>query len=259
MVASHRFFVPGHDLRRGDLTLSGDAAHRIRNVLRLNAGAQIVALDNSGWEFTVELTEVTRERVEGRVVHKALSAAEPRTKITLYQALIRPERFAYALQKGTEIGIVGFVPLICARGVVEPPSGDDRQRRWERIVQEAAEQARRAKLPRVHPVTSFAAACRGVAGLSLLPWEEAGSHGLTLKQALCGSPADAANDLGRPPRPFAVNIFVGPEGGFSADEVALARQHHIQPVTLGPRILRAETAGLAAAVAVLYEWGDLGG
>ncbi|MHB1417621.1 MAG: RsmE family RNA methyltransferase, partial [Chloroflexota bacterium] len=163
------------------------------------------------------------------------------------------------LQKCTELGAVGFVPLITARTVIGSVAevGDQRIQRWQRIVVEAAEQSGRGRLPVLHPAQIFQSGCERAAGLSLIPWEEEKERGLrTVLRERFAPPTAGTSARGRP---FAVNIFVGPEGGFTPEEVALAKRYGIVPVTLGPRILRAETAPVVVSAAVLYEAADLGG
>ncbi|MCD6553189.1 MAG: 16S rRNA (uracil(1498)-N(3))-methyltransferase [Anaerolineae bacterium] len=250
----HRFFIPPEWIQGRTVTLNGAIVHQIRHVLRLRPGDHILVLDNSGWEWKVELTEVSKNRVEGRTRGKSLARGEPRTKITLYQGVLKGNRFEFALQKGTEVGVVEFVPVVSSRCVIANVDAVEKKLpRWRRIVLEAAEQAHRGRLPVIQPAMLFAAACeraRLSGGLSILPWEEAEA---SLKLLLRGGDqgAEAAS------RPFSINLFIGPEGGFSADEVNLAQRYGIHAVTLGPRILRAETAGLVAAAAILYELGDL--
>jgi 16S rRNA (uracil1498-N3)-methyltransferase len=251
----HRFFVPPTAIEGDQLRLSGPAVHQVTHVLRLRAGERIVVLDDSGWEYTVELVRRGQKEIGGRIVARAQAQGEPHTQITLYQALLKRERFEWVLQKGSELGVAAFVPLLCARNVVrEPAAASKKSARWQTIIREAAEQSRRGRLPRLEAPLAFAAACqqaRSAGGLSLLAWEEEHTRGLkdVLRAHL---PGDAAGAIPR------VQLFVGPEGGFTPEEAALAAAQTIQPVTLGPRILRAETAGLVAAAAVFYELGDLG-
>jgi 16S rRNA (uracil1498-N3)-methyltransferase len=221
----------------------------LRNVLRLKPGAHVILLDNSGWEHETELTHVSSQRVEGRVVHKSVATGEPRTKITLYQSLLKLSKFELVLQKNTELGIVGFVPMIterCIIGSLEDIS-NTKTERWWRILIEAAEQSRRGRLPTLRPAVMFPTACEDSArgGLSLIPWEEEKER--SLRSVLRATE--------RPP--FSINLFVGPEGGFTPQELAQAQRYGAIPITLGPRILRAETAGLVTAAAILHEFGDL--
>jgi 16S rRNA (uracil1498-N3)-methyltransferase len=249
----HRFFAPPDWLEENRVTIVGSLVHQIRNVLRLGPGDHIVILDNSGWEREVEIARVGKEHVLGQVVDKRLASSEPRTKITLYQSVLKGKRFEFTLQKGTELGIVEFVPLISDRCVIASLDDVDKKReRWQRIILEAAEQSRRGRLPRLRPAMLFRPACEDArrGGLSLIPWEEA--HDM-----MEGATSLRSVLRGEEQPPFSVNLFIGPEGGFTPDEVELAQQYGLIPISLGPRILRAETAGLVATAAILYGLGDL--
>ncbi len=244
----HRFFVPPHSIRAHRVLLRGTIVHQIRDVLRLRPGDEIVLLDNSEHAHRVELVTIDRDTVRGRVVEKWKLETEPVTRLTLYQGLLKGQKFEWVLQKGTEIGVAAFVPLLAARCIVG--SLDEmsaaRVERWERIIVEAAEQAGRATLPRLESAMLFQQACERarLGGLSLIPWE--------------GEPSRGLRDVLLPiPKAKECNLFIGPEGGFTEEEITLAREYGVVPVSLGPRILRAETAGLVAAAAILYEWGDL--
>ncbi len=277
----HRFFVPPDWIQDNHITLNGATAHQIRDVLRLQPDDPIVVLDDSGWEYAVRLTHVGREAASGRIEHKLLSRSEPRAKLTLYQSMLKGHSFEWALQKGTELGIVEFVPLVSARCVIS--SLDDvshsKIERWRRIVREAAEQSRRGRLPRLQAPMLFPQACERArsADLAVVPWEE--ETLCTLRSMLShscesqpvvragGRPIELeAGSVPRQPigqghstvrRPFSIHVFIGPEGGFTAREIDQARRYGLTPVSLGPRILRAETAGLVAAAMVLYHLGDL--
>ncbi|HEU5100735.1 MAG TPA: RsmE family RNA methyltransferase [Roseiflexaceae bacterium] len=271
---TYRFFVDSGAIHGRDVLLDdSELAHQIATVLRLRPGDKITLLDNSGWQHVVALESVERGRVAGTVERKELAGGEPRTKLTLYVALMRPERFEWVLQKGTELGVSAFVPLICERSTIADADelSANKLERWQRIIREAAEQARRGKLPRLAPALFFPAACDQAAqrGTALLLWEGAGV--LSLRQVLQnterkGDALDArAGDHGSPAHPvspspnhpFSVALFSGPEGGFSASEFATALRYDMIAVTLGPRTLRAETAPVVATSAILYEMGDL--
>ena len=271
---TYRFFVDSGAIHGRDVLLEdGELAHQIGTVLRLRPGEKITLLDNSGWQHVVALHTVERGRVAGTVERKELAGGEPRTKLTLYVALMRPERFEWVLQKGTELGVSAFVPLICERSTIADADelSANKLERWNRIMREAAEQSRRGKLPRLAPALFLPAACDQAAqrGTALLLWEGGGVRSLrsvlqdnmgqgdkdmqhlpiSLSPALPLSPA--------PPHPFSVALFSGPEGGFSASEFETALRYDMIAVTLGPRTLRAETAPIVASSAILYEMGDL--
>lgn len=243
----HRFFLPESSFIQDAVVITGRLTHQLRNVLRLRVGDRIIGLDNRGWQYEVELTEMGRDKVKGTIVRKAIASGEPRIKVTLYQALLKVSSFELVLQKCTEIGVTSFVPMVCERCVAGRP-GNSKLGRWQDIIREAAEQSGRGRLPYLHDTMRFVEACKSARGLSLLPWE-----GEKLK--------DIGGVLGNHPRSGIngeVSIFIGPEGGFSAGEVEHAQSCGIVPVSLGHRILRAETAGLVAATIILYELGELG-
>jgi 16S rRNA (uracil1498-N3)-methyltransferase len=239
--------LPAKAFANGAVTFDLPTARQLRDVLRMAPGDQVVVLDDSGWEYHVQLDRLDRTSTTGTVLSKRLAAGEPRTKIVVFQGLLKGSKFEFVLQKCTEVGVVAFVPMATARAIVPGESAGERQDRWARIVQEAAEQSRRGRLPRLHPVVDFKAALKQAQGLTLIPWEGETSQGIRSVLEEQRAPV------------FAVNLLVGPEGGFREDEVALAVEHGAIPVSLGPRILRAETAGLVAASAILFAQGDLGG
>ena len=247
----HRFFVPPEWLAGGAVTIAGAQAHQIGRVLRMRPGDHVVVLDDSGWEFDVRLLTVQPELVRGEVMSRQPAAGEPHTRITLYQGMLKRDRFEFVLQKGTELGIAEFVPLVTARTVaLDREAPGKKHARWQAIIQEAAEQSRRGRRPALRPAMAFAQACEEAsrcAGLKVLPWEEESRTSLRSVLRAAGPAGPGA----------AVRLFVGPEGGFTQEEVDLAQGCGLQPVTLGRRILRAETAGLVAAAAILYEGGDL--
>lgn len=248
----HRFFLPPGSFGEGCVTIEQpEVVHRIATVLRLREGDRVICLDNSGWEFDVVLQEVGTRRVTGQIEKKRLSTSEPPVKVALYQAVLKGDRFEWALQKGTEVGVSEFVPLLTERCIVQDASQLSRRKlqRWQKIVQAAAEQCGRGRIPSLQPLMLLPAACERIRierSLGLIPWEE---ETLPLRQVLEEA---AASD-----RPFNVSLLIGPEGGFSRAEVDLARDYGIRSVSLGPRILRAETAGVVAAALVLYHYGGM--
>lgn len=249
-MTKHRFFIPSDWLEGDKVTIEGPLVHQIRDVLRLRAGERITLLDDSGWEWDVALARVGREKVWGQVVEKRPSAGEPGTRVSLYQSVLRSKNFELVLQKGTELGVAEFVPVISGRCIVA--SLEDvaqKQKRWQRIVLEAAEQSGRGRLPRVRPAMLFGPACERAShagGISLIPWEEEKERSLcTFLRSLQSESSPS------------FNLFIGPEGGFSAAEVAVAKGYGLIPVSLGPRLLRAETTALVAAALILYELGEM--
>ena len=248
----HRFFVSPEDITGTGVALTGQAASQLARVLRARAGDRIVVLDDSGWEYRVTLEAVAQRRVAGTITDKVRGEGEPSIPIVLYQAVLKADRFEYVLQKGTELGVSAFVPVFCARSI---PNGSswvsNREQRWRSIVREAAEQSRRCRLPPIGPAVDFGEACDRFDGYGLVPWEGETSESLKAALRLIKGRMSEVR--------LPVGIFTGPEGGFTEREIEQARSRGIVAVTLGKRILRAETAPIAAVSAVLYEFGDLGG
>ncbi len=246
----HRFFIPPAWIRGDHVLLGDEVAHQLRHVLRMRPGARIVVLDDRGTEYEIALVSVENKGARGDIVARRPASGEPSAQVTLYQALLKKDNFEWVLQKGTEIGVSRFVPVITARTVAAGSDGISaaRQERWARIVREAAEQARRGALPVVDAPLTFSDALDDIAAadLSLIAWEE--ERATSLRAAVMPLRATRAPH---------VAVFVGPEGGFTAEEVSQAAARGAVPVTLGARTLRAETAATAAALLVLYELGAL--
>ena len=249
-----RFFVPPGLLADREVNLPPELARRLATVLRLKRGERLVLADGAGRDYEVELTAVSPRAAAAAVVAERPSPPEPSLELVLYQSLIRPQRFELVLEKGTELGVSRFVPLLSGRARVKTPGpagegGSQRMQRWRRIVTEAAEQSGRGRVPAIDPPSLFedAVSASGGPGLRLLPWE--GERSRSLRSYL--------RSLGD--RPLAASLFIGPEGGFAEDEVRLAREAGCVPISLGPRILRSETAGIVAAALVMHELGEMGG
>ncbi|MEI7645782.1 MAG: RsmE family RNA methyltransferase [Chloroflexales bacterium] len=227
----------------GDSVRVPDAelARQLGRVLRLNPGDRVLMLDGEGDACEVELTELGRDLVAGRVLHRT-PAVEPALDLTVYVALLRPERFEWVLQKGTELGVRRFVPVHFARSLPTDRADGRKAERWQRIIREAAEQACRGRLPELAAPLGFADACAAACGaaLPIILWEGQAPH---LREL-----------LRRPgPPPPTVAILSGPEGGIAHEELTAATACGIMPASLGSRILRAETAPIAAAAAICYE------
>lgn len=256
---TYRFFVAPEAIEGRQIRLDDPAlGHQLGHVLRLGAGDQVTLLDNSGWEYTAVLEQVGRDGIVATIERKALAETEPQLKLALYVALLRGERFEWVLQKGTELGVCAFVPVVCQRSVVDDIAdiGAAKLERWERIIREAAEQSRRAKLPKLRPAMLFDAACDHALRRSqpYVLWEGSGATGL---RTLLRAAAQRTAAHPGPGQPFSIALLSGPEGGLTESELATATMYRIPLASLGPRTLRAETAPIAAAAAVLFEHGDL--
>lgn len=238
-----RFFVPPGTVTGREVVLPPELARRLARVLRLQRGDHVVLADGGGRDYEVELKDVGARAASAVVLDERPSPPEPSLELVLYQSLVRPQRFELALEKGTEIGVSRFVPVLSGRAQVRTRAGSQRTERWRRIVTEAAEQCGRGRVPAVDSPVAFDDAVQSAPGLRLIPWE--GERGLGL-----GSYLRALEE-----RPSTVSVIIGPEGGFAEEEVELARRAGCIAVSLGPRILRSETAGIVAAALVMHELG----
>lgn len=250
-----RFFIPASHIGEGRATLTEEAARQLTRVLRARVGDCVIALDGSGDEYVVRLDTLSAQHASGAIRERRSGAGEPATHITLYQGLLKADKLEYALQKGTELGVSRFAPLVFERSVRRNMPSASRMQRWRRIIRESAEQSGRSRLPTLADATPFDDALDGIEQPALLAWECESATGLrdALLRLKAASNADNADGAVR-----RIGIIVGSEGGVTDAEAAQARERGIATVSLGRRVLRAETAGVIAAAAVLYEFGDLG-
>ena len=248
---TRRFYIEPAALNGDAVELPRELAQRLARVLRLQPGAEVVLFDGSGDDVRVRIDALDERAGRATVIERAPGVPEPRTSVHLYQSIAKGERFEWLLEKATELGVARFVPLITERSVVRTPGEGARIDRWRRIVVEAAEQCGRACLPPVEAPQPFAKALAGAAGILLLPYEAAGGEAPDIQHAL-DADIDALFALGE------VSIFIGPEGGFTEEEVTSAVDAGATVVTLGRRVLRSETAGLVASTLVLQATGELG-
>lgn len=245
-----RFFLPGLLAAVGEDVSLAPLHHQLTRVLRVQPGTQLVLLDNQGGERLVEVVSVDRRDTVARVVEVRPTLAEPGVAVTLYQCALKGDKLEWVWQKATELGVTTMVPVISHRTVVRPFTGlRSKQARWEAIVREAAEQSGRGRLPTMAPGCNLADCLASAPGLRLVAWEEEGESRPGLIHALTRAPLPVE----------AVSLLIGPEGGLEPDEIAQAQEAGWQVVSLGGRILRAETAALAAVTLVMGALGEMGG
>jgi 16S rRNA (uracil1498-N3)-methyltransferase len=247
----HRFFVSPelvqHATPGTHIQLSSPLAHQVRDVLRLANDEQLVLLDNTGEEFVARVSKTSKVVVEVEIVTRQKGKEESHVRITLCQGLMKSARFEWILEKGTELGVSTFAPMQCRRSLSGlENAGASKVQRWQHIVQEAAEQCGRARLPELLPIRPFETLLTHIptGTLTLIPWEEERTQ--SLRDVLRANMREGEG-------PEAIMVFIGPEGGLTPEEIQLAQRSGVQPVTLGQRILRAETAALAAISSVMYE------
>ncbi len=246
----HRFFIPSDWIKPPLVSFQGDTARQIFRVLRLTNGEVVTVLDGTTTEHQVRLDLVEQDRVEGEIISSQPAFGEPHTNLSLYISSTQRTKFEWILQKGTEVGVSTFIPVITSRSLVRDTSEVlNKTARWKSILREAAEQCGRGHIPVLQPVMNYSEALtdsRKKNSLCLIPWEKERS----------GDLKDILSHLDHN-KPTSTAILIGPEGGFSDEEAGQAIAEGWIPISLGVRILRMETAALVMAALVLYELGDL--
>jgi 16S rRNA (uracil1498-N3)-methyltransferase len=245
-----RLYVAPELIGNETLVIAGEEHRHVCRVLRLGEGDLVTLFDGRGNEADARIGRAGPRAVEVRIVARRQAACAQTSPITLLAGIAKGDKMELVVQKSTELGVSHIVPVVTDRAVVrlDEVRSSLRRVRWQKIAREASRQCGRADVPDVAPVVAFDAALAAVKSdaLKLFFWEEPPRKGL--REAL--SQLEAA--------PPAVVIAVGPEGGFTYREVDLARERGFLIVGLGPRILRTETASLAALAMVGYAIGDLG-
>ena len=240
------FFLEPESIQDGVVTFPEDISRQIKNVLRLKAKTDaVIVLDNSGWEYLVQLDGHKGQNVIGEITGKQPGRPEPAVGLRLCYSLTRREKMEIILQKATEIGVNSFQPYISSRSLVhDSRQNSARQERLTSIIREAAEQSMRSKLPVLQPVLSFEnmLASARECGVKLIAWESTAIVSQICPEMLSVDKSGKAE----------IALLIGPEGGFSSDEVALAEKHGFQQISLGTNILRMETACVAGCAIIRH-------
>jgi 16S rRNA (uracil1498-N3)-methyltransferase len=241
-MSRHRFHVP-EAAPGARVSLPDHSAHHARDVLRLRPGASVGVFDGRGHEFDAVLDAVSRQGVQARITGLARARPESPLRIVLAVSPLRGDRMELVVEKAVELGVAEIRPVVTARtdAAARPALKGSRQERWDKVASGAAEQCGRAVVPAVAPTATLDA-------LLAMPFE-----GLKLLFLERGSPPP----LSAHARPQNVILLVGPAGGWEEAEVERATKAGFVLAALGPRLLRAETAALAAVSAVQVLWGDL--
>lgn len=238
-----RIFTPQPLHGQTTLVLEGSAGHYLARVLRLSKDDTITLFNGDGADYAAVISEIRSQRVTVRITGSTMPATESPLRITLAQAVCRGERMDYVLQKATELGVACFQPLISQRVEVRLDAArqEKRMQHWQGVVTSACEQSGRAVVPEVKKP------------LSLAGWLDAADFPFSLVlDPLAGDRLSGVAIEGD-----SVAVLVGPEGGFTDEELKAAREKGVLAVSLGPRVLRTETAGPAAVAVLQARLGDI--
>jgi 16S rRNA (uracil1498-N3)-methyltransferase len=244
-----RFFVPKKNLNDSYGVVDGQELQHLRKALRLAPGDRITIFDDAGWEHEALICSLGFERAEIEIIRSYQAQRESALDLTLALGLTKGDKMEFVVEKATELGVSRIAPLASVHTVAKLDRGraEKRAARWHKIALSAAKQSGRTRIPEIlapSEFRDFMAQARADA-LKLLFWEKEKAE--TLNHVHAAQPTARS-----------VIAVLGPEGGFSDDEVAWARDYGFFPVSLGRRILRAETAAVTALSLVQFLWGDLG-
>jgi len=233
----HRFFVDKERIP----VITGSDVHHIKHVLRLKVGDELEMLDGTGTVYSTKISEIKKDKITCDITASQRLETGNRRLVTVAQCLPKAKKMDLIIQKCTELGADKIIPVLSERSI----SKGEKLERWKKIAKEAAEQSGRSSIPDIAPLTKFSGVLKmkNEYDLALIPWEL--EKETTLKKILSTQPPD---------HPSTILLLIGPEGGFSKDEAELAGSAGFIPISLGPRILRTETAGMAILSMIDYEY-----
>ncbi len=245
-LGKHRVYTDQQLNSDSTLTICGEDAWHMAGVLRLGAGDTVTLCDGAEHECEAEITNISKQEAALRLGTVKHTATEPSVRVTLYQSLPKADKMELIIQKCVEIGTTGIIPVMTSRSIPGKP-GNDKIERWQKIAKEAARQSGRGIIPHISQPLELKKLKNYIEehGLFLIAYEDENDQTL-------------ASVLNTNPDAKSIGIFIGPEGGISPDEVQLLKNSGGRCVSLGKRILRTETAGLAMLSAILYAYGEMG-
>ncbi|MDF2944349.1 MAG: hypothetical protein K0S01_3207 [Herbinix sp.] len=234
----HRFYVNPNQIQGEIVSITGPDVNHIKNVLRMRLGEEIVICNGQGKDCYCIINKVSEGEINAEVQSEQDTGTELKAKITLFQGLPKKDKMELIIQKAVELGIHEIIPVMTKRAVVkleDKKKEEKKLERWQAIAEGAAKQSGRGIIPRIKSVQSYSEAMKSASGmeLGLIPYENA--KGMQYTREVMSSLDQYAS----------IAVFIGPEGGFEESEIELAKENGIHPITLGKRILRTETAGLA--------------
>lgn len=237
-----KFFFHKNDISRGQIQLFGEDEKHIKTVLRAREGEEITLCDGEGMDYQCRIASLERG-VLLDILSKEVCETEPKTKITLYQGLPKADKMELIIQKCVELGVDRIVAVSTERAIVKLDKKEAKKlERWQKIAEAAAKQSGRGKIPEI--------------GQQVLKFKEAVAEAKKLDDAIIPYEREQETGIRQFVENFkgeSVGVFIGPEGGFADEEIALAQENGITPITLGKRILRTETAGMTTTAILLYE------
>lgn len=241
-----QFFVEPYQIEKETITITGSDVNHMKNVLRMKLGEQVRVSEKEGQDYLCEILCMESEQIGLSIIQNVKNTELP-VKITLFQGLPKSDKMELIIQKAVELGVYEIVPVAMKNCVVKLDEKKEKSKllRWQTIATSAAKQSKRSLIPQVHGIRSFLDAVKEAESLdiSLLPYEH--QRGM----------ANTREVFGKIEKGSSIGIFIGPEGGFASQEIE-AVQECMELISLGSRILRTETAGIAALAMLIYTMED---
>ena len=242
------FFVTPDKIGENEITITGPDVNHIKHVLRMKTGEQIQISDGEHMDYLCEIKEIGDDSVSAVILSAETGGTELKTKLYLFQGLPKSDKMELIIQKAVELGVWEVIPVSTKRTVVklDKKKEEAKVKRWNAISESAAKQSGRGVIPKVANVMSLkeAFSYAGDFDRNLIPYEHAENM------------AETRNLIGEIRKEMKVGIFIGPEGGFEDSEIEAAMKEGIRPITLGKRILRTETAGMAVLSILMFSLED---
>lgn len=240
----HHFFVSRECFDTDKIYIRDEKVNHISNVLRMKQGEKLLISDGTDWDYLCEIESVTKTEIVLKIEAENESATELPVHIMLFQGLPKSDKMELIIQKAVELGVSEIIPVNTKRVIVKLDSKKEEKKnqRWQDIARFAAEQSKRSKIPRVHPMMNLneAFAFAKSADIKLIPYELA--KGMDRTREIMTALKSGQR----------IAIFIGPEGGFEESEIQAAKEQDIEPITLGQRILRTETAGFVVLSNIMF-------
>lgn len=251
-----RYFIDPGQFGERSVTVTGEDARHIGRVMRSKPGDKLIVSDGHSRVALAEIVSIEPQEVTADIIEHMEQAGEPWLQVTVAQSLPKGDKMEIVIQKCTEIGAVSFLPFLSERTVVQYDGKKEEKRtaRWRKIAKEAAEQAHRSKIPAIEAPLSWREMLSALSEYDLVCLCYEKEQGQQLRDVL----KPFADQL-EPGQSYSVAVIVGPEGGFSENEVSEAEAAGAVSVGLGRRVLRTETAAMAALTCIMYESGEMGG
>lgn len=241
-----KFFIDKNQITDTGIEITGSDVNHIAKVLRAKVGDELLICDGEGLNYDVVIESISKDSIITKIIRSYPCKTEPEVKVTLYQGLPKQGKMEWIIEKCTEIGVHTIVPVQMSRSVVKLTEEQARKKleRWQKTAEAAAKQCGRGQIPRVTmPITISDITTENAPEFLLLPYEDEQAN--DVKTALTCEKKPSAG------------IFIGPEGGFTSEEIEQLKAIGAKTVTLGPRILRTETAGSVTLSLLLYEWDEM--